>query len=242
MELDLGLTGVERQDDILRRLRGQLRISVPEICAAFAVSEATARRDLEALASRGLIQRVHGGALAIRRASPESPMLVRSQEQAREKQWIGRATAALVQDGETVFLGSGTTVLEAARALRDRQSLTVITNSLPVLNLLVDQPGITLIGLGGSLRDSEFSLIGHITEQALAEVRADRVIMGIRALNVEHGRRRSRIAPSCALADRSSSWLTTPSAVPCRPPLSRRSRRCKSWSQTSGPHPSSGRL
>jgi len=187
MELDLGLTGVERQDDILRRLRGQLRISVPEICAAFAVSEATARRDLEALASRGLIQRVHGGALAIRRASPESPMLVRSQEQAREKQWIGRATAALVQDGETVFLGSGTTVLEAARALRDRQSLTVITNSLPVLNLLVDQPGITLIGLGGSLRDSEFSLIGHITEQALAEVRADRVIMGIRALNVEHG-------------------------------------------------------
>lgn len=187
MERDLGLTGVERQEAILRRLGDQQRILVPEICEAFAVSEATARRDLEALASQGLIQRVHGGALSIRKASPESPMLVRSQEQAREKRWIGRAAATLVQDGETVFLGSGTTVLEAARALRDRPSLTVITNSLPVLNLLAGLPGITLIGLGGSLRDSEYSLIGHITEQALAEVRADRVIMGIRAVSLEHG-------------------------------------------------------
>jgi len=187
MEHDLALTSVERQEEVLRRLGSQQRISVPEICAAFDVSEATARRDLEALATQGLIQRVHGGALAIRKASPESPMLVRSQEQAQEKQWIGRAAAALVQDGETVFLGSGTTVLEAARALRQRNRLTVITNSLPVLNLLAGGPGITLIGLGGSLRDSEYSLIGHITEQALAEVRADRVIMGIRAVNLEHG-------------------------------------------------------
>jgi DeoR/GlpR family transcriptional regulator of sugar metabolism len=187
MEGDLGLTSVERQEGILQRLGDQQRISVPEICAAFSVSEATARRDLEALASRGLIQRVHGGALAVRKASPESPMLQRSHEQAREKRWIGRAAAALVKDGETVFLGSGTTVLEAASALRDRESLTVITNSLPVLNLLAGQKGIALIGLGGSLRDSEYSLIGHITEQALAEVRADRVIMGIRALSLEHG-------------------------------------------------------
>ena len=187
MESDLGLTSVERQEEILRRLGGQPRISVPEICAAFEVSQATARRDLEALASQGRIQRVHGGALAIRQASPESPMLLRSQEQAQEKQWIGRAAAALVQDGETVLLGSGTTVLEAARSLRHRPGLTVITNSLPVLNLLAGVPGITLIGLGGSLRDSEHSLIGHITEQALAEVRADRVLMGIRAVNLEHG-------------------------------------------------------
>jgi DeoR/GlpR family transcriptional regulator of sugar metabolism len=187
VESDLGLTSVERREDILRRLGSQQRISMPEICAAFAISEATARRDLEALASQGLIQRVHGGALAIRKATPESPMLSRSQEQAREKRWIGRAAAALVRDGETVFLGSGTTVLEAARALRDRDRLTAITNSLPVLNMLAGLPGTTLIGLGGSLRDSEFSLIGHITDQALAEVRADRVVMGIRALSLEHG-------------------------------------------------------
>ena len=89
--------------------------------------------------------------------------------------------AALVQPGETVFLGSGTTVLEAARALRGRKELTVLTNSLPVVNALAGAENITIICLGGMLRESEFSFIGHITEQALTEVRADKALIGTRA-------------------------------------------------------------
>jgi DeoR/GlpR family transcriptional regulator of sugar metabolism len=103
-----------------------------------------------------------------------------------EKEKIGRATSAIVKDGETIFLGSGTTVLEVARNLAER-NLTVITNSLPVINLLAERPNITLIALGGSLRASELSFIGHITEQSLAELRADRVIIGTRAISVEQG-------------------------------------------------------
>jgi DeoR/GlpR family transcriptional regulator of sugar metabolism len=187
MNGELALSNIERQQAILRRLETQQRISVPDVCAEFGVSETTARRDLEALAGQGSLQRIHGGAILARRAMPESPMLLRSQEQSAEKQRIGRAAAALVQDGETVFLGSGTTVLEVARNLRERLSLTVLTNSLPVLTTLTGLSGITLVGLGGMLRDTELSLIGHITEQALAEVRADRVILGIRALSLEQG-------------------------------------------------------
>ncbi len=86
-----------------------------------------------------------------------------------------------------MFLGSGTTVLEVARNLRDRKNLTVITNSLPVLNMLAGIKEITVISLGGMLRESELSFIGHITEQALAEVRADKVIMGTRGVSLEHG-------------------------------------------------------
>jgi len=184
---ELALSNIERQRAILRRLETQLRISVPDVCAEFGVSETTARRDLEALAGQGLLQRIHGGAILTRRATPESPMLLRNQEQSAQKQRIGRSAAALVQDGDTVFLGSGTTVLEVARNLRGHRNLTVLTNSLPVLNTLVGLEGLTLVGLGGVVRDSELSLIGHITEQALAEVRADRVIMGIRALSLEQG-------------------------------------------------------
>jgi len=187
MNGELALSNIERQRAILRRLETQLRISVPDVCAEFGVSETTARRDLESLAGQGLLQRIHGGAILARRAMPESPMLLRSQEQSAEKQRIGLAAAALVQDGDTVFLGSGTTVLEVARNLRGHRNLTVLTNSLPVLNTLVSLDGLTLVGLGGVVRDSELSLIGHITEQALAEVRADRVIMGIRALSLEQG-------------------------------------------------------
>jgi DeoR/GlpR family transcriptional regulator of sugar metabolism len=177
----------ERQKQILSLLTKQRRLSVAEIVEQFSVSEATARRDLESLASEGKVQRVHGGAIAAEQAPPELPILERESEQADEKIRIGRATAELIADNETVFLGSGTTVLEAAKNLRDRKNLTVITNSLPVLNTLAGLKEITVISLGGMLRDSELSFIGHITEQALAEVRVDKVVVGTRGISLEHG-------------------------------------------------------
>src|SRR6185503_18501516 len=177
----------ERQNQILSLLTRQQRLSVAEIVEQFAISEATARRDLESLASQGKARRVHGGVMAVEQAPPELPILERESEQMDEKIRIARATAGLVSDKETVFLGSGSTVLEVARHLRNRHNLTVITNSLSVLNTLVGIKGITVISLGGMLRDSELSFIGHITEQALAEVRADKVIMGTRGLSLEHG-------------------------------------------------------
>jgi DeoR family transcriptional regulator of aga operon len=181
------VSGTDRQIQILQLLERRQRISVAELCATFEVSEATARRDLESLASQGKLQRVHGGAIVLTQAPPEQPILQRQNEQADEKIHIGQAAAAQVQDGETVFLGSGTTVLEAARALRLRRELTVLTNSLPVVNALAGAEGVTVICLGGMLRDSELSFIGHITEQALAEVRADKVFMGTRAISLEYG-------------------------------------------------------
>jgi DeoR family transcriptional regulator of aga operon len=181
------VSGTDRQAQILQLISRQQRVSVAEICEKFSISEATARRDLETLAVEGRLQRVHGGAIALSQAPAEAPILQRQGEQAEEKMRIGQAAAALVQDGETVFLGSGTTVLEAARNLRSRQNLTVITNSLPVVNVLAGLETITLICLGGILRDSELSFIGHLTEQALAEVRADKVLIGTRAISLGQG-------------------------------------------------------
>ena len=113
-------------------------------------------------------------------------MLRRSHEQETEKERIGRVAASLIQDAETVFLGSGTTVLQVAQNLINRK-ITVITNSLPVINLSAGRSNISTISLGGILRDSELSFIGHITETALSELRADRVIIGTRALSLEQG-------------------------------------------------------
>src|SRR5512137_535565 len=125
----------QRQKQILSLLSRQGRLSVNEIVEQFSISEATARRDLESLASQGKAQRVHGGVIAVEQAPPELPILERENEQAGAKAAIGRAAAGLVSDGESVFLGSGTSVLEVARNLVERH-LTVITNSLPVVNLL----------------------------------------------------------------------------------------------------------
>jgi DeoR/GlpR family transcriptional regulator of sugar metabolism len=177
----------ERQKQILSLLERHGRLSVAEIVQQFSISEATARRDLETLSLQGKAQRVHGGVISAEQAPPELPILERESEQSDEKSRIGRAAASLVADKETVFLGSGTTVLEVARNLRDRKHLTVITNSLPVLNTLAGLKEITVISLGGMLRESELSFIGHITEQSIAELRADKVIIGARAISLEHG-------------------------------------------------------
>ncbi len=177
----------ERQKRILSLLTQQGRLSVAEIVEQFSISHATARRDLESLASQGKAQRVHGGVITMEQAPPELPILDREKEQRDEKARIGRTAAGLVADKETVFLGSGTTVLEVARNLRDRKQLTAITNSLPVLNALAGLKEITVISLGGMLRESELSFIGHITEQALTEIRVDKVFMGTRGVSLEHG-------------------------------------------------------
>ncbi|MBI1882288.1 MAG: DeoR/GlpR transcriptional regulator [Chloroflexi bacterium] len=187
MEVKSPISNLERQEQLLHFVKQNQRATVTEISAHFSVSLATARRDLEALAERGEIERFHGGAKAVPQAPPEAPVLQRSVEQAEEKKRIGRATADLIKDGETVFLGSGTTVLEVARHLRDRRDLTVITNSLLVVNTLADLPQITVVDLGGVLRHSEMSVIGHLTEQALAEVNAQKIVLGIHAIDLEYG-------------------------------------------------------
>jgi DeoR/GlpR family transcriptional regulator of sugar metabolism len=180
-------SSTERQDLLLAYIETEQRVSVPDIVRRFAISAATARRDLEVLAERGKIRRYHGGALAQREAPPEPPAMQRRSEQKEEKARIGAAAAALVQDGDTVFLSSGTTVLEVARGLRERRGLTVITNSLPVMNMLADLDAVTVLCLGGTLRRSELSFVGPVAEQAVQEVRADKVIIGLRGLDLEHG-------------------------------------------------------
>jgi DeoR/GlpR family transcriptional regulator of sugar metabolism len=180
------ISNTERQQKIFQIIEEQGRIAISEICDAFGISEPTARRDLDSLEHDGKIQRVHGGALLVRKAAPEEPILRRSTEQESEKERIGKACAALINNGDTVFLGTGTTVLQVARNLIGRP-LTVITNSLPIINLFADCPEINLIALGGIFRSSERSFIGHITEQALRDLRADKVIIGIHAISLEHG-------------------------------------------------------
>jgi DeoR/GlpR family transcriptional regulator of sugar metabolism len=181
------MTGLERQEYILQILTHQPRVTVGYLCTLFEVSEATARRDLETLAEQGKVQRVHGGAVATRQAPPEPPVLLRSNQMVEQKKQIAHAAAELVHDGDTIFLGSGSTALEVAQELKTREGLTVITNSLLVSNSLAGVQEITLISIGGMFRHSELSFIGHIAEQALVELRADKVIMGIHAIDIDQG-------------------------------------------------------
>lgn len=187
MSFSENISNIERQDQIVQLVLRNKRITVNDLCEIFSISKATARRDLEALANQGKVLRVHGGAILINSAPPENPILERQDEQAEEKRMIGKATARLIANGSSVFLGSGTTVLEVARQLRQAQNLTVVSNSLQVINTLSDIQGITIIAIGGLFRSSEQSFIGHFAEAALAEINVDFVVMGARAISLTHG-------------------------------------------------------
>ena len=178
----------ERLRVILDAIQSSGRVTVSELSRDLDVSPVTVRRDLHDLATQGLVQRAHGGALpALASAAPEPPVLLRMSDNASDKARIGRAAAALIPDNSSVFIGSGTTTVQVARHLITRRNLTVVTNALNVAFELATTEGITVVVAGGLMRSSELSLIGHIAEQSLREVRVDRVVIGIPAVSLEAG-------------------------------------------------------
>jgi DeoR/GlpR family transcriptional regulator of sugar metabolism len=177
---------VERHSQIRRLVEERGQMTVPGLSSLFNVSEATIRRDLEEMDGQW-VRRTHGGAIRLTKAVKEPPVIQRIGEQADEKQRIAAKAVAMIHEGETIYLGSGTTVREIARLLPTDIQLTVITNSLPVVNELADHPRIELMVIGGMLRQSELSMVGHIAEQAIREFRADKVFLGMRAVDTKQG-------------------------------------------------------
>lgn len=177
----------QRQQLILETVKDSRQVTVCELSQRFGVSHVTIRRDLRELAARGLLRRAHGGAILATPAPPEPPVIQRMVRAENCKECIGRAAAALVSDGDSVFIGSGSTTAYVARNLDGRKNLTVVTNALNIASKLATAQGVTIVVTGGMMRASELSLVGHIAEQSLREVRVDKAIMGMRAISLEAG-------------------------------------------------------
>ena len=122
----------ERWQAILAELGAQGRLRVGVLAAHLSVSEATVRRDLEAMQALGLLQRTHGGAVLPRSTTLEVSFDESQTQALREKQAIGRRAAALVHEGQSLIIESGSTTLELARWLVEAPRLTVLTNSLAI--------------------------------------------------------------------------------------------------------------
>ncbi|RME80412.1 MAG: DeoR/GlpR transcriptional regulator [Caldilineae bacterium] len=150
----------ERRHEILRLVQQQGRVSVAELSRAFGVSEVTVRADLQALADQELIVRTHGGAVPANDTLQDLALASRRSKQVREKSQIGAAGAAMVEEGDAVYLDSSSTALAIAQHLKQRQRITVITSSLAVAQELLDAPGVTVVMPGGVLQRDTASLVG----------------------------------------------------------------------------------
>jgi DeoR family transcriptional regulator of aga operon len=183
-----GLLIEERRRRICDLLREEGRVTVEALAPRFGTSQVTIRGDLAVLESAGALTRTHGGALP-RADDSDEPLGVKQLQHHAEKVRIGAAAAALIQEGETIILDSGTTTAEIARAIRkiDLKSINVITNALNVAALLMDIPSVRLILPGGILRRESNSLSGHMAEAALANLQADRLYLGADGIDPEIG-------------------------------------------------------
>jgi DeoR/GlpR family transcriptional regulator of sugar metabolism len=182
----MSVTNALRKEKIREYLLHNRKAEVKDLGRYLNTSEATIRRDLLALLKESGFKRIRGG-VSLDETNTELSVAQRGYFQADKKRRIGRKAAELVHDGEVIFLGTGSTVIEVAKNLTERRNLTIITNSLPIINILVDIPGIDLVVTGGALRRPELSFIGHIVEKALSELRADKVIIGIQGIHPDRG-------------------------------------------------------
>ncbi|MGD0567336.1 MAG: transcriptional repressor AgaR [Candidatus Sulfotelmatobacter sp.] len=177
----------ERQRAILEIVNRDGRVLVIDLARQFHTSQVTIRKDLEILHTKGRVHRTHGGALPARESALEDPTLREKEKLHRkEKLRIAAAAARMVAEGQVVILDSGTTTTAIARALRNFQNLTIITNAV---NIAAELSGSALevILTGGSLRKNSFSLVGPIAEETLHRLNADILFLGVDGFDVHYG-------------------------------------------------------
>jgi DeoR/GlpR family transcriptional regulator of sugar metabolism len=176
------LLPAQRRQEILRAVRnGTAHVS--DLAESFGVSEMTVRRDLGALARDGKLERVHGGAVD---AGAEPGFSQIEVERFDIKDRLGRAAAAMVQDGMTVMIDIGTSTLQMARNLHGRK-ITVVTTNLAVVEELLPDPDIELVLPGGIVRRNYRSLVGVLAEDSLRQIKSDILFLGTSGVDLEIG-------------------------------------------------------
>jgi DeoR family transcriptional regulator of aga operon len=176
----------QRKREILRQLYLTGYIEATPLAAVLGVDASTVRRDLDALARDGHLQRTHGGA----RPHPETvdlPYALKQKEHLAAKRAIALAASDLVRDGESIVLDSGSTTFQLAIELRRRSNLTIVANDLLIAQAVADYPGVRLLVTGGELLGSTYTLVGDRAVAFLQDLRVDWTFLGADAIDPEIG-------------------------------------------------------
>ncbi|NBD22719.1 DeoR/GlpR family DNA-binding transcription regulator [Paenibacillus glycinis] len=224
----MSVSSEQRKACIIQLLESEGKVNVLPLANRFMVSSETIRRDLDVLEREGQLRRVYGGAVKHAAYSPlEPPYAQRQSQHAEEKRAIGRAAADWIEDGSTIVIDVGTTAMELAKAIQDKQQLKVITNSVAVAGVLSDSLNhgrfrgkVTL--LGGELNPEQQSISGPLCERMMEQFRVDLAFLSVGGVSLVDGitdydaneASMSQLFARCAqrvvvLADRSKLGMTT---------------------------------
>ncbi len=181
------ISTVDRRVAIMERLNKSGQVDVTTLSQELGVSEVTIRNDLSRLEQKHMLVRARGGAFKIDRVGMDFSIADKMEYHYEEKKKIGKAAAALVEDGETIILDSGTTTLEISKNLAEAQDLTVITNALNIASQLAENKNTNVIVPGGFLRKNSLSLVGTTAEDSFKNYFCDKRFLAVDGFNSIHG-------------------------------------------------------
>jgi DeoR/GlpR family transcriptional regulator of sugar metabolism len=196
----LGMLAIERRRLIAESIRSRGVVSVAEMADALGTTEITLRRDLRAMAKDGLLVRTHGGAVLPAALGHEPSYSEKARQAGAEKAAIARLALTMIQPGDSILLGPGTTTLALARLLVNSPELTVVTNSLLVAQALMEAPHVEVILTGGTLRRSIHALVGPAAEESVRSLRASQAFISGNGFTADRGL--STPSPLVAATDR----------------------------------------
>jgi len=180
------LIPAQRRERILEYLAIHRIARSTDLSRLLDASEATVRRDLLWLEEEGFIQRTHGGAILKQQLDFEAEYQHRAQIFSEEKRIIGELAASLVDEGDTIFINSGTTTTQIIKHLRNYSDITVITNNL-VAVLEVGDVNYELILLGGAFQPKSNSVAGRFALGNISQVHANKAFIGVDGINLKYG-------------------------------------------------------
>lgn len=194
------LLGAQRRTRLLEEVARAGSVRVSDLTAVLGVSEMTVRRDIDRLGREGLLHKVHGGATAVRsRSSAEAGFRASTLRMPEAKEAIARAAVRLVEQGQTVALGAGTTTWALAHQLLQVDDLTVVTNSVHIADVLRGKHEAVILG---GVRTPGDALVGPVTDQVLRGLHVDVAFVGC------HGFSAAGVtAPSLAEAETSRGFV-----------------------------------
>lgn len=174
----------DRRERIVDRVRAQERVSVDALAEELETSRETIRRDLSELAGRGLLRKVHGGAI-LPNPHGEGAFSARLSQHSWEKRLIARRAAQLFAPGDSLFIDTGTTTIAFAEAIARREGLTVITNSLAIAQIMERaERGHTVYLIGGAFSGDASETLGPLAVEQIGTFHANHAVLTVGAISV----------------------------------------------------------
>jgi DeoR family transcriptional regulator, fructose operon transcriptional repressor len=174
----------ERRQRVLELVNRQGFVSLTDLARAVGASESTVRRDLEYWDQKGIVRRVHGGAMQAGDGANFPALEERLQSRIEDKRAIAAAAAERIQDGDAILLDGGTTTLELARLLVGRP-LQVVTNSLPIAQVLLNSRETDLVILGGFVYPKTGVALGPLTVRMMEDVHVQQTFMSVSGITAK---------------------------------------------------------